>query len=59
MAEEGLEKTANELIFIGKPLEFDADHVINDLARLMKMAYVNDETNIKEKVAKVVGTYRV
>lgn len=59
MAEEGLEKTANELIFIGKPIEFDADHVINDLARLMKMAYVNDETNIKEKVAKVVGTYKV
>lgn len=58
MAEEGLEKTANELIFIGKPLDFDADKVINDLARLMKMAYVNDERNIKERVAKVVGTYK-
>lgn len=58
MAEEGLEKTANELIFIGKPLDFDADKVINDLARLMKMAYVNDETNIKERVARVVGTYK-
>ncbi len=56
MAEEGLETTANELIHIGKPLEFKADEFFVQLSDLMKMAYRNDRS-IRDKVAEIVTTY--
>ena len=34
--EEGLQKTANDLIFIGKPLEFDEVHFLSQLRELEK-----------------------
>ncbi len=34
--EEGLKKTANELIFVGKPLEFDEVHFLSRLKELKK-----------------------
>ncbi len=58
MDEEGLEKTANKLIHIGKPVDFDTDTFLMNLARLMEMAYDNDP-DIKNMVAKMVVTYKM
>lgn len=57
MAEEGLLKTENELIHIGKPLEFDIDIFLSDLEELMNMAYKN-RSDIRDMVAKMVTTYK-
>jgi FlaA1/EpsC-like NDP-sugar epimerase len=56
MSEEGLKKTANELIFIGMPIPFDIGLFLNELGVLMDAAY-NNRDNIKELVAQVVNTY--
>ena len=58
MAEEGLQKTDNELIHIGNPIPFDSDKFLVQLKRLMDAAYENDES-IREAVAEMVPTYRV
>ena len=56
MDEEGLKKTSNELIFIGKPMELDCERFERDLTRLRAAADENDET-IKSLVAEIVPTY--
>ena len=56
MAEEGLEKTENELIYIGKPIPFDTDEFLGQLDELMMAAYSNKK-DIRSRVMKVVGTY--
>ena len=56
MAEEGLQKTENDLIFIGKPLEIDAEKFEQDLARLRAAADRNDP-DITALVAEIVPTY--
>ena len=57
MKEEGLQDTANKLIHIGKPIEFDKEHFIDNLNELKKCAY--DETqDIKELIKKVASTYQ-
>ena len=57
MSEEGLTKTDNEMIFIGKPLEFDTDEFLKQLPGLMDLAYQNKSREIKELVSKIVTTY--
>jgi FlaA1/EpsC-like NDP-sugar epimerase len=57
MAEEGMQKTPNELIHIGNPIPFDTDAFMVDLRRLMEAAYENDEA-IRDAVAAMVPTYR-
>ena len=57
MAEEGLTKTKNELIFIGEPLDFDEKLFMKHIEDLMKTAYENSD-DIKESVAEIVGTYK-
>ncbi|MBR4813668.1 MAG: polysaccharide biosynthesis protein, partial [Lachnospiraceae bacterium] len=56
MAEEGLEKTENEKIHIGRPLKFDINHFLDDLDDLMDAAYANSR-DIKRLVAGMVNTY--
>ncbi|MCR5067047.1 MAG: polysaccharide biosynthesis protein, partial [Erysipelotrichaceae bacterium] len=56
MAEEGLTTTANEMIHIGKPLEFNSDEFFVQLNDLMKMAYRNDR-RIRSMVEEIVTTY--
>ena len=56
MAEEGLRKTDNELIFIGNPIPFDVEEFLKQLRGLMDSAY-NNQRNIRERVKEVVKTY--
>ena len=57
MAEEGLEKTSNERIHIGKPLSFDIDAFLGKVDELMEAAYKNKD-DIREMVKEIVGTYK-
>ena len=56
MNEEGLKETANKMIFIGKPIEFDEDELRRQLDILEQEA-VDEEGNIREEVKKIVPTY--
>ena len=56
MAEEGLRKTENDKIHIGRPIPFDTDEFLSQLRPLMDAAYSNDK-NIREMVAGMVSTY--
>ncbi|MBO5987367.1 MAG: polysaccharide biosynthesis protein, partial [Lachnospiraceae bacterium] len=56
MAEEGIEKTANELIHIGKPIAFDMEKFMGELEELADASYNNDE-EIRRVVKRIVTTY--
>ena len=55
--DEGLEKTKNDLIFIGNP-SIPPDDFIDELMRLGKYAK-EDATDIRERVADIVRTYDI
>ena len=57
MAEEGLKKTANELIHIGCPIPFDTDEFLKKLDELMNMAYLNKHQDMVRFVEEIVTTY--
>ena len=52
MEEEGLTKTENDLIHIGKPIPFETDVFLSQLKDLMYVAYSN-KRDIREQVEKV------
>lgn len=56
--EEGLLKTSNDLIFIGKPLEFDEEQFLKDLGRLEE-AIAEERFNVREIVSEIVPTYHI
>ena len=56
MAEEGLKKTDNELIHIGKPIPFDTKQFLLDLEELAKASYENTD-DIVQMVEKIVPTF--
>ena len=56
MAEEGLKKTDNELIHIGKPIPFDTGQFLRDLEELAKASYENSPDIVK-MVEKIVPTF--
>lgn len=56
MAEEGLEKTANDLIHIGKPVPFRYETFFDGLTALKAAAEANCG-DIEERVAAIVSTY--
>ena len=56
MAEEGLQKTDNDLIHIGKPIPFDTDVFLDQLGLLMEKAYAN-KPDIRSFVEEIVTTY--
>ncbi len=58
MDEEGLKETPNKLIHIGKPIKFDSKKFEKNLENLIKSSYEN-RNDIKEKVAKIVTTYKI
>ena len=55
--EEGLQKTDNDLIFIGKPIQFDEKEFFEQLIELKKAAY-EDNPQMKEVVSKLVPSYQ-
>lgn len=57
MAEEGLEKTDNDLIHIGKPIAFDEEQFLGQLEKLQEAAYANKEDKIRSLVQETVSTY--
>ena len=58
MAEEGLQKTDNDLIHIGNPIKFDEEAFLKQLEGLTEAAYANKEDKIRELVKEAVSTYR-
>nr|WP_320927535.1 nucleoside-diphosphate sugar epimerase/dehydratase [Hungatella sp.] len=56
MAEEGLLKTANELIHIGKPIPFNKEVFFKQLEELSKASYENS-VQIVEMVAEMIPTF--
>lgn len=57
-AEEGLQKTANELISIGKPIVFDDENFFERINELCSAAY-NEAEDIKQRVKSFVPTYKI
>lgn len=57
MDEEGLKSTANELIHIGKPIEFDREKFDKDLEKLYRIAF-DDPDMVKATVSEIVPTYQ-
>lgn len=56
MAEEGMLKTANKLIHIGKPIPFDNGVFLSQLEELAKASYENSD-RIVEMVEEIVPTF--
>ena len=56
MNEEGLKETANKMIFIGKPIEFDEEEFRSQLAGLEQEA-MDETSDIRAAVEKIVTTY--
>ncbi|MCR5487716.1 MAG: polysaccharide biosynthesis protein [Lachnospiraceae bacterium] len=56
MAEEGLEKTANDLIHVAKPISFDKEKFLEDLKVLAEKAYRNDP-DLVSVMEEMVDTY--
>ena len=57
MNEEGLKKTANKMIFIGKPIEFDEEQFqvqLKDLAEAVQQ----ETADIRKNVREIVETYQ-
>ncbi len=57
MNEEGLQETANRMIHIGRPIEFDSEVFEEQLERLNRMA-MSEEGDIRRMVREIVPTYQ-
>ena len=58
MEEEGLKGTENELIHLGRPLEFQEEEFLKDLEELYQEAYAETD-QMKRIVKKIVPTYHL
>lgn len=58
MDEEGLQDTANKLIHIGKPIEFNKDGFEDKLETIKEIAYSESEKDVREYIKEMVPTYR-
>lgn len=57
MAAEGLRKTPNQLIHIGKPMDIDVAAFLPKLNELMNLAYEGDEAAVRSLIAEIVPTF--
>lgn len=57
MEEEGMQDTANHLIHIGKPIEFDEEKFREQLDELQELVKL-DEEGVRGKIQEIVPTYR-
>lgn len=55
--EEGMKKTANKKIFIGRPIELDTEKFHEKLIELKKVALKNDKDGIDKLIAEIVPTF--
>lgn len=58
MSEEGLKKTANKMIYIGKPIDFDDDVFKKQLDKIYRDAY-DESDKIREDIKEMIPTYQV
>jgi hypothetical protein len=58
MEEEGLQRTENEMISIGKPLEIDEQKLFSSL-ELLKEKAEQETDQMKELVHELVPTYKI
>lgn len=58
MDEEGLDKTDNKMIYIGKPLKIDEEKFLDKLDNLIKVSFENG-MQIKELTEEVCDTYTI
>ncbi len=56
LKEEGLKETANKMIYIGKPLEFD-EQIFEEQLKNLESASLEEADNIRELVKEIVPTY--
>ena len=56
MNEEGLRETANKMIYIGKPIEYDEEEFERQL-EMLRQASLDEESDIREVVKEIVPTY--
>lgn len=54
--EEGLRETANKMIYIGKPIEFDHEIFEQQLEKL-RQASLEEDSDIREMIREIVPTY--
>lgn len=57
MSEEGLKETANRMIYIGKPIEYD-DVLFEEQLKRLEEASVNESADIRALVQEIVPTYQ-
>jgi FlaA1/EpsC-like NDP-sugar epimerase len=57
MNEEGLQKTRNKLIFIGKQIEIDSDKFISELWKLKNAASENEDDKAIKALHEIVPTF--
>ena len=58
MEEEGLQDTANLVIHIGKPIDFDEELFLRQLDEI-KDYVVTEPSDIKQKIQQMVPTYSI
>ncbi len=57
MAEEGIKKTENKLIYIGKPVDFDKEAFLKELPSLQADANDNKEEETLERIKNLIPTF--
>ena len=55
--EEGITKTDNKKIYIGRPIEFSTDALLKQLKNLYYAAYRNNKDEVEQLIAEVVPTF--
>lgn len=58
MEEEGMQDTENQLIHIGKPIDFDEELFLEQLKQLYQ-ASINEDDDIKQKVHEIIKNYKI
>ncbi len=58
MNEEGMQKTPNQKIYIGQPIDFDSEELSKTLDKMREVAQVNDNATLLTLIKQLVPTYR-
>lgn len=58
MSEEGMKKTSNKKIYIGKPIEIDNENLDSNLKKLYNYSNSNNKYNIQKVLLEIVPTFK-